>query len=302
MRSRLALVAALLCVHSVAARPVESRQAAPTAAQAPVERLATTPDRFLDKDGVSLRYRELGSGEPVLLIHGYSAALESMLGLGEPLAGAHRVVAFDVRGFGKSSKFADPSRFGQLMVDDVVQLMDHLKIARAHLVGHSMGALIAANVAARYPARVTSATLIAGPFHAEKQTFEKEVAPWLADLESGKGLGNFIQWLFPKIEPKMAGVIAAQALKTNDLPSLIGVMRTLPDLAIPGLRAAATNALVVVGTVDPLHPLSVGFAKASPGARLLELPGADHITVAANPETTRAMRELMQRAAAGTKQ
>ncbi len=179
---------------------------------------------MLTAGGVTLRYRELGTGDSVLLIHGYGAALESQTGLANTLASTNRVVALDVRGFGQSSKFAEPERFGQLMVDDVVRLMDHLKIARAHLVGHSMGALIAANVARRYPARVSSATLIAGPFYPDKATFTKEAAPWVADLESGKGLANFIQWLFPKMPPAMAAGVGGQAVKENDLPSLIATM------------------------------------------------------------------------------
>ena len=137
----------------------------------------------------------------MLLIHGYTAALESMLGIGDPLTATNRVVALDVRGFGKSSKFAESQRFGQLMVDDVVRLMDHLKIQRAHVIGHSMGAMIAANVASRYPARVASATLIAGPFYPDKASFTKEMTPWLTDLETGRGLENFIQWLFGKMPP-----------------------------------------------------------------------------------------------------
>jgi pimeloyl-ACP methyl ester carboxylesterase len=182
-------------------------------------------------------------------------------------------------------------------VDDVVRLMDHLKIPRAHLVGHSMGALISANVAARYPSRVSSVTLIAGPFYPDKATFTKETARWVADLEGGKGLANFMQWLFPKMEPAVATGASAQALKANDLPSLIAVMRTLPDLTIAGLSSPGVPAVVAVGTGDPLHPLSVDFANASANAKLLEIEGADHINVAANPDVIRAMRELIQRAA-----
>jgi pimeloyl-ACP methyl ester carboxylesterase len=301
IRYHVALLAAL-ALGAFSTLSIDTRAAGQAAvAQAPA-RLASATDQFFSSDGVTLRYKEAGSGDPVVLIHGYTAALENMLGLGEPLTSSHRVVTLDVRGFGKSSKFPDPSRFGQRMVEDVVHLMDHLKIGRAHLVGHSMGALIAANVAARYPARVTSATLIAGPFYAERQTFARQVTPWVTDLEAGKGLGNFIQWLFPRMEPKMAAGFGAQAVKSNDLPSLIGVLRSLPDLAIAALRSDHVSSLVAVGTDDPLHPLSVSFAKASAGARLLELQGADHVNVAANPETTKAMRELMQRAGAGTKQ
>ena len=257
--------------------------------------IATASDQMLTADGVTLRYREAGSGDPVMFVHGYSATLESQIPLANALASTHRVVALDVRGFGKSSKFAEPERFGQLIVDDVVRLMDHLKIARGHLVGHSMGALISANVAARYPARVSSVTLIAGPFYRDKPTFSKETARWVADLEGGQGLTNFMLWLFPKMEPAVATGASAQALKVNDLPSLIAVMRTLPDLTIAGLSAPGVPAVVAVGTGDPLHPLSVTFANASPGAKLLEIEGADHVNVAANPDVMRAMRELIQR-------
>jgi pimeloyl-ACP methyl ester carboxylesterase len=271
------------------------------AATPPRARLAAAQEQLLSHDGVTLRYKEAGAGDPVVLIHGYTANLESLAPFAEGLVSSHRVIALDVRGFGKSSKFAEPTRFGQHMVDDVVRLMDHMKVSRAHLVGHSMGALIAANVAARYPARVTSATLVAGPFYADKPTFEKEAARWSADLESGKGLTNFLQWLFPAMPPAMVGGMSAQSVKANDLPSLIAVMRSLPDLAIPELRAAGVPALAAVGTGDPLHPLSVRLAKSSPAVTLLEMDGADHITVLARPELARAMRELLERATAGSK-
>ena len=261
--------------------------------QAAAGRLAAAPDQVLTDEGVTLRYREFGTGDPVVLIHGYSTALESMTPLAEVLAPSHRVVAFDVRGFGRSSKFADPARFGQLMVDDVVRVLDHLRIDKAHLVGHSMGGLIAANVASRYPRRVVSATLIAAPFYADKPTFTREVTPWLADLESGKGLANFIQWLFPGMEAKMAASFSAQSLQRNDLPSLIAVMRSLPDLTVAGVRAPGVPLLVTVGTNDPLRALSSAFATASSGARLLEIEGADHINVAQSPDMLQAMRGLI---------
>jgi pimeloyl-ACP methyl ester carboxylesterase len=270
------------------------------AAQPAVGVFATAPDQMFTADGVTLRYREIGAGDPVVLIHGYTTALESQTGLANALATTNRVVAFDVRGFGKSSKFAVPDRFGQLMVDDVVRLMDHLKMTRAHLVGHSMGALIAANVAARYPKRVASATLIAGPYYRDKPTFTKESERWLGDLESGTGLVNFMQWLFPKMEPAMAAGLNGQAMKSNDLPSLIAVMRTLPQLAIAALPGSATPVVVAVGTGDPLHPLSVEFAKSSPGAKLLEIQGADHVSVAASPDVMRAMRAVIAAKPPGT--
>jgi pimeloyl-ACP methyl ester carboxylesterase len=205
------------------------------------------------------------------------------------------VIALDVRGFGRSSKFAEASRFGQLMVDDVVRLMDHLKIARAHLIGHSMGALIAANVAARYPDRVSTATLVAGPFYADHETFTQETSRWTTDLEGGKGLTNFMLWLFPAFKPEMAAGVNAQVMKTNDLPSLIAVMRSLPKLTIAGVPKNGDKVLLVAGTGDPLFPLSPAFAKQSPGARIVEISGADHVNVITNAQAVTAIREQLAR-------
>jgi 3-oxoadipate enol-lactonase len=290
-----------LSIVCIAAAAASFGGRASLSAQGPAAPLAAAADQTFARDGVSLRYRDVGSGEPVILIHGYSAALESMLGVATPLSASYRTIALDLRGFGKSSKFAEPARFGQHMVDDVVGLMDHLKIQRAHLVGHSMGALIAANIVSRYPARVISATLIAGPFYPDKPTFTKEVTPWVNDLENGRGLANFIQWLFPKLDPKMAMGISAQAMKTNDLASLIAVMRSLPELAVAGL-APAVPALVTVGTGDPLHSLAGPFVKGSTNATLLSIDGADHVGIAGHADVARAIRELLQRTSAATQQ
>ena len=255
--------------------------------------LLAAADQQFTADGVALRYRDVGTGDPIVLIHGYTATLESMVGIARALPQEHRMIALDVRGFGRSTKFAEPERFGQQMVDDVVRLMDHLKIARAHLIGHSMGALIAANVAARHPNRVNTATLVAGPFYEDDATFSRETARWTADLETGKGLNNFMLWLFPTWKPEMAGMMNAQVMKANDLPSLIAVMKSLPRLAINRLSSNGNRVLLVAGTSDPLFPLSTAFAKHTAGARIVEVAGADHMGVIQAPAAVSAIRELL---------
>jgi pimeloyl-ACP methyl ester carboxylesterase len=261
--------------------------AAPAAAT-----LANAADQEFTADGVTLRYRDVGSGDPIVFIHGYTASLESMIGVANALPPNYRKVALDARGFGRSTKFADPSRFGQNMADDVVRLMDHLKIQRAHLVGHSMGALIAANVAARYPTRVTSAALVAGAFWVEPEVTTQSHR-WTADLESGAGLVNFIQWLLPGLNAQMATATNAGMLKTNDLPSLTASMRALPQLAIAGLAKDGNKAVLIAGTADPLFPTSIAFAKQSTGSRMVEVAGANHVAVLTNPQAVAAITEQL---------
>jgi 3-oxoadipate enol-lactonase len=291
-RLRASLALCSLLVSGTLLHAARPHQQAATAAPAAAATIANAADQEFTADGVTLRYRDVGSGDPIIFIHGYTASLESMIGVANALPLDYRKVALDVRGFGRSTKFADASRFGQNMVDDVVRLMDHLKIQRAHLVGHSMGALIAANVAARYPARVTSAALVAGAFWVEPEV-TTESRRWTADLESGAGLVSFIQWLLPGLNAQMAAGTNAGMLKTNDLPSLTASMRALPQLAIAGLAKDGNKAVVIAGTGDPLFPTSIAFAKQSPGSRMVEVTGANHIAVITNPQAVAAIIEQL---------
>src|SRR5881397_2402529 len=101
---------------------------------------ALAQDQFFDSNGVKIRYTVEGQGEPVLLIHGFTADIEKQWGqpgVLKALAKDHRVIALDNRGHGKSGKPHDAKMYGKEMVEDAVRLLDHLKIAKAHVVGYS---------------------------------------------------------------------------------------------------------------------------------------------------------------------
>lgn len=126
---------------------------------------AAPADRFFDSNGVRIRFVDIGQGEPVILIHGFLADLESW-NRGEILASLardYRVVALDCRGHGKSDKPHDSKMYGIQMGNDVLGLMDHLGIRRAHLVGYSMGARIIGYLMAKNPDRMITATFGASP-------------------------------------------------------------------------------------------------------------------------------------------
>jgi pimeloyl-ACP methyl ester carboxylesterase len=73
-----------------------------------------------------------------------------------PATKEFQLIAVDLRGHGKSDKPHDKDKYGPEMAEDVVRLLDHLKLPKAHLVGYSMGAYVAGGVAAKYPDRVLS--------------------------------------------------------------------------------------------------------------------------------------------------
>jgi pimeloyl-ACP methyl ester carboxylesterase len=111
-------------------------------------------DFFTTSDGIKIHYMQLGnSGSHVILIHGYTGSAEGNWfrnGIAELLAANHRVVALDCRNHGRSDK---PVPNGPGRAEDVIELMDHLKIQKAHIHGYSMGGGITGQLLASHPER-----------------------------------------------------------------------------------------------------------------------------------------------------
>ncbi len=111
-------------------------------------------------DGLKIHYMAQGKGVPVVLIHGYAGSAEGNWfrnGIADALSKNHYVVALDVRGHGESDKPAEWDNYRDQMFMDVVELMDHLNIDKAHVHGYSMGGEILSHLLARYPERFITA-------------------------------------------------------------------------------------------------------------------------------------------------
>ncbi len=114
---------------------------------------------FTTSDGVKIHYLVMGKGTPVVLIHGYTGSAEGNWfsnGIAQALAKNHMVVALDCRNHGKSDKPDGPTGRGK--AEDVIELIDHLKIQKAHFHGYSMGGGIVARLLALIPERFITAS------------------------------------------------------------------------------------------------------------------------------------------------
>ncbi|HLK56579.1 MAG TPA: alpha/beta fold hydrolase [Chthonomonadaceae bacterium] len=112
--------------------------------------------------GVTIHYVVAGSGSPVILVHGLGSSAEinwQIPGTFKRLAAHHQVIALDVRGHGRSGKPTEESAYGRQMGEDVIRLMDHLHLQKAHLVGYSMGGMIAMRLMVDHPDRILSCAL-----------------------------------------------------------------------------------------------------------------------------------------------
>jgi len=112
---------------------------------------------FTTKDGVKIHFMVMGKGTPVILIHGYTGSAEGNWfrnGIAETLAKTHMVIAIDCRNHGRSDK---PQPGGAGRAEDVIEMMDHLKLQKAHFHGYSMGGGIVGRLMALVPERFITA-------------------------------------------------------------------------------------------------------------------------------------------------
>jgi pimeloyl-ACP methyl ester carboxylesterase len=130
---------------------------------APAAVMAASPtSASFDARGVKIHYVTAGKGQPVVLIHGLHASAEmnwNLPGVVAELAKDHQVIALDLPGHGQSDRPNDEAAYGLQVVEDVALLLDHLKIKQAHIVGYSLGGMVAVKFMATHPERVLSGTV-----------------------------------------------------------------------------------------------------------------------------------------------
>jgi pimeloyl-ACP methyl ester carboxylesterase len=223
-------------------------------------------------DGLQLSYIDEGEGEPILLIHGFASNIEmNWRGPGwiTALTGAgFRVIAFDHRGHGDSDKIHDPKRYLiELMAADALTLLDQLGIARADIMGYSMGARVSALIAIEHPERVRS--LILGGmgerlFTGAPKTDEIAEAlevPSLADVTDDYAR-TFRRFAEATKADRVALAACIRAPRTPLPPERLGLIRA--------------PTLIAVGTADEVSGPPAPLAAAIPHAEVLDIPRRDH--------------------------
>jgi pimeloyl-ACP methyl ester carboxylesterase len=123
-------------------------------------RWATAPSRFVHLDGMSVHYRDEGSGPTIVLLHGTGASLHTWDAWAAALSGSHRVVRFDMPGFGLTGP--NPSRDYRIeaYVDFIEHFTTRLGLDRFVLGGNSLGGEIAWRFAAAHPTELSALVLV----------------------------------------------------------------------------------------------------------------------------------------------
>lgn len=290
---RVAGIAAML-VWSVAA-----------AAQPPAAP-AAPPDQFFDSNGVRIRYVEQGQGPAIVLMHGYTGTLDRHFianGVFANLARDYRVIAMDLRGHGKSDKPHDATAYGETMAGDVVRLLDHLKIPRAHVLGYSLGAMIAGRLATMHPARLIGVAYVASLPLLEGATYMDSFAQEaVKEFESDLPFKSLVVALQPpgakppsddEIRKAVAPLVAA-----NDVRAFAALWRGYKTLCVSNqqLTAVRVPSIVLVGSNDSSGAGVPELNKTHPQIRTVVVQGAEHggpAGVLRRPEFMAALREFL---------
>ena len=165
------------------------------------------------RDGTRLYYEEAGHGTPVVFVHEYAGDYRSWEAQMRYFSRAHRCVSYSQRGYPPSDVPEQAARYGQdIARDDVLALMDALKIDRAHVVGHSMGAYTALHVGINAPARCISVVAAGCGWGSTPDAKQREEMKALA-AETGK---MFAEEGIAAASAKYADAPMRQALKHKD--------------------------------------------------------------------------------------
>lgn len=248
---------------------------------------ALAQDRFFDAGGVRIRYVDHGAGLPVVLVHGFTANIERSwieTGVLPDLARDYRVIALDLRGHGRSDKPRDPRAYDELGLD-VIRLLDHLDISRAHVVGYSLGGIIVAKLLTTHPRRFLSAVLGAAAYRRGQSERNDRAAEAAArEIEAGVYRALVVSTA-PTDEPapseEAIRARSRQIATVNDLFAHAALMRARRALLVTDAEIAAVRvpAVAVVGDVDPALPRVKAMQAVWPGLELQIVPGAAHPTV-----------------------
>jgi pimeloyl-ACP methyl ester carboxylesterase len=255
-------------------------------------------------EGVRLRVVEAGhGGVPLLLVHGFTGAKEDFATMLPRLAGlGFHTAAFDHRGHGASGHPSDPSAYAlELLAADTVAVAEALGWERFHLLGHSMGGMVAQLVAIGAPDRVTRLVLMdTGPRPVGRITDD-----WLDRVEvlvEEGGMAGLLARMSPDPDDPGGDTPADRRLRAEDpgyrqwcgekflatspvaLVSLGRAMRAQAD-RLPALTRLRLPTLVLVGEQDePFLADSEAMATAIPAARLVVVPDAGHCPQFESPE------------------
>ncbi|MFX0167709.1 MAG: alpha/beta fold hydrolase [Candidatus Hodarchaeota archaeon] len=235
-------------------------------------------------DDVTLYYEEQGEGFPLLLIHGLLSDLTSWRYQFDHFAKHYRVIAVDLKGFGKSTKPRKEYRVHS-HADDLIVLLRNLNIAQAHICGLSMGGMVAEVLALKSPQLVKglvladSAAMIADYAVSDRLT-----------LISDHDMNWFADWGTKKIlrlaTDEAKNHVREMIRRVNKTDYRLAIISTAGFNIANELKKIASPTLIIQGEKDETVPMwhAEQLKNWIPNTKFVVMKGASHMTPVDNPE------------------
>ena len=238
----------------------------------------------LRSNGIDLYYETAGQGEPLLLLHGLGSRCEDWQLQIPVFAERYRVVAADMRGHGRTSTPPGPTSV-PMMAADVFDLLDGLGLDAAHVVGLSMGGMIAFQMAVDRPERVRSLVVVNSGPELVARTVSERLRVWqrlaLARVFKPARTAQFLgPRLFPKPEQAELREMFIAQWAQNDPRAYRAAMRALVGWSVlDRVEALRCPTLIISGDRDYTPPgYKERYTALIPGARLVVIEDSGHAT------------------------
>jgi 3-oxoadipate enol-lactonase len=256
--------------------------------------------------GIEMAYDEVGSGTPVLLLHGFPFNRSMWDEQVEALTPRYRVITPDLRGHGETMVTAGPATM-DMMARDVAALMESLEISRATVGGLSMGGYVALALYKLYPLRVRA--LVLADTRAQADTEEaRENRELQAEKALNEGMGPIADAMLPKLlspetmaqQPQVVARVREMIVNTKP-EGAAAAQRGMAQRSdqLPFLWRIIAPTLIVVGREDAITPLSDSerMHREIGGSRLAVIEDAGHVSNLEQPESfnrvlTKFLRDL----------
>lgn len=252
---------------------------------------------ILNLDDIDLYYEVVGEGAPLLFVHGLGSSSrdwEKQVGF---FANRYQVITFDVRGHGKTSKPPGPYSI-PLFAEDTAKMLKALKVGPAHVVGISLGGMIAFQLAISQPEVVKSLVIVnSGPAFVVR-TLKERMQVWqrflIVRLLGMRKMGEVLsERLFPEAEQEELRGVFVERWAENDRRAYREAMRAIVGWSvedeIEGIRCS-TLVIVAEGDYTPVAEKKA-YAERMARAELVVIEDARHALPAERPEKFNAVLE-----------
>jgi pimeloyl-ACP methyl ester carboxylesterase len=252
-------------------------------------------------DGVKLYFEETGSGTPVIFVHEFAGDMRSWEPQMRHFGQRYRAISFNARGYPPSDVPEHSSSYSQIRAtDDILAVLDHLKIDKAHIVGLSMGGFATLHFGFRHPGRALSLTVAGCGYGAEpgqRERFKSEAA-FIAEKLLRDGMEAFAAGYaygptrvqFENRDPRGFAEFAKQLAEHSALGSAntqMGCQAERPSLyeLVDQMKALHVPTLVLTGDEDfPCLQPGILMKMSIPSAALSVMPNGGHTINIEDPD------------------